>query len=462
MAVGRRCGDPALDGLAGVGGLLAVHQAETGGGAGGGGLDAGDYLYFHDTSGNVGQLVAWATGYGGAQADEWHVDRLVARYEYDPYGRIVGPDTNADGKFDAQDDPGFYAAANPFRWSTKRFDPETGSPQRISPQAGLSDFGMRYYSATLGRWLNRDPIGDFATANLVRHSESRRRRTFSGLGGANVYAYVGNNPTNFTDYLGLASASCRPGEPCHSGLSSGGGGGGDPWSPEPTTVEEGDRRPCPHAGRGRPGDDGTNLYTLPPFDWEKFRAWLDKLRAQMEAAAREERERRQLLIYLHGYEGKWFDQDDLFRLWFEAYKALINSRNARFREMFRQFVDAWAAAYAQALASDPYSFSSTWIHGVAREGWRLVHDDETLAGMSDTRVVVEAGAVSVVLGTTIYVSGRYVIVWVARASRDGMPREPEPYPLGPPDEFRGPDGGSYPLIFPDEPLPPEDDWWRNN
>ncbi|MEW6199427.1 MAG: hypothetical protein AB1601_12290, partial [Planctomycetota bacterium] len=49
-----------LDGLAGVGGLLAVHQAQTGGGAGGGGLDAGDYLYFHDTSGNVGQLVAWA------------------------------------------------------------------------------------------------------------------------------------------------------------------------------------------------------------------------------------------------------------------------------------------------------------------------------------------------------------------------------------------------------------------
>ena len=127
-------GGPALQGLAGVGGLLAVHQAQTGGGAGAldnplsrqgqvGGLDAGDYVYFHDTSGNVGQLVAWATGYGGAQADEWHVDRLVARYEYDPYGRIVGPDTNSDGEFDEQDDPGPYAAANPFRWSTRRFDP---------------------------------------------------------------------------------------------------------------------------------------------------------------------------------------------------------------------------------------------------------------------------------------------------------------------------------------------------
>ncbi|MEW6198698.1 MAG: RHS repeat-associated core domain-containing protein [Planctomycetota bacterium] len=164
---------------------------------------------------------------------------LVARYEYDPYGRIVGPDTNADGKFDAQDDPGFYAAANPFRWSTKRLDPETGSPQRIAPSADLSDFGMRYYSATLGRWLNRDPIGDFATANLVRHSESRRRRTFGGLGGANVYAYVGNNPTNRTDYLGMMWIPCPPGEPCDDEGSSSSG---------PPSQEENDKKPCPGEG----------------------------------------------------------------------------------------------------------------------------------------------------------------------------------------------------------------------
>ena len=131
-----------LDGLAGVGGLLAVHQSQTGGGAAGGGsphpprvrrrrdslwrtslaearatrrggLDAGDYLYFHDTSGNVGQLVAWETGYGGAQADEWHVDRLIAHYECDPYGGATAQS-------------GTYAAANPVRFSTKYWDDETG------------------------------------------------------------------------------------------------------------------------------------------------------------------------------------------------------------------------------------------------------------------------------------------------------------------------------------------------
>ncbi|MEW6198695.1 MAG: RHS repeat-associated core domain-containing protein, partial [Planctomycetota bacterium] len=154
-----------------------------------------------------------------------------------------GPDTNSDGKFDGQDDPGFYAAANPFRWSTKRFDPETGSPQRIAPSADLSDFGLRYYSATLGRWINRDPIGDFATANLVRHSESRRRRTFGGLGGTNVYAYVGNNPTNRTDYLGMMYIPCPPGQPCDDEGSSSSG---------PPSQEENDKKPCPKKPESQP------------------------------------------------------------------------------------------------------------------------------------------------------------------------------------------------------------------
>ncbi len=81
---------------------------------------------------------------------------------------------------------------------------------------GLSDFGMRYYSATLGRWLNRDPIGN--------------------LGGANVYAYVGNNPTNRTDYLGLMYIPCPPGEVCGSSP-----GADDP----PQEKEEDDKKPCP-------------------------------------------------------------------------------------------------------------------------------------------------------------------------------------------------------------------------
>ena len=45
---------------------------------------------------------------------------------------------------------GPYAASNPYRFSTKYHDDETG----------LVYYGYRYYSPNLGRWLSRDPIGE--------------------------------------------------------------------------------------------------------------------------------------------------------------------------------------------------------------------------------------------------------------------------------------------------------------
>jgi RHS repeat-associated protein len=82
---------------------------------------------------------------------------------------------------------GSYAEVNPFRWSTKYFDIETG----------LSDYGHRYYHAGLGRWLNRDPIGEF--------------------GGANLYGYVHNSPATSIDPLGqfdvIDCMNTRCGEP---------------------------------------------------------------------------------------------------------------------------------------------------------------------------------------------------------------------------------------------------------
>lgn len=51
-------------------------------------------------------------------------------------------------------------------------------------EAALSFYGFRYYSPQLGRWLNRDPIGED--------------------GGVPLFAYVRNSPINFTDALGLS------------------------------------------------------------------------------------------------------------------------------------------------------------------------------------------------------------------------------------------------------------------
>jgi RHS repeat-associated protein len=61
----------------------------------------------------------------------------------------------------------------PFRFSTKRYDEDTG----------LSYYGYRFYSASLGRWITRDPLGE--------------------AGGINLYGFVGNNAISGIDPHGL-------------------------------------------------------------------------------------------------------------------------------------------------------------------------------------------------------------------------------------------------------------------
>jgi RHS repeat-associated protein len=62
---------------------------------------------------------------------------------------------------------------NPFRFSTKYQDDETD----------LLYYGYRYYSASMGRWFSRDPIGE--------------------RGGINLYGYCGNDPADNVDTIGL-------------------------------------------------------------------------------------------------------------------------------------------------------------------------------------------------------------------------------------------------------------------
>ena len=84
---------------------------------------------------------------------------LIARYDYDPRGRstallnTIKPDANFTGLY---------------RHARSNLDLAT----------------YRAYDPDLGRWLSRDPIGE--------------------AGGINLYGYVGNNPVNYVDELGLA------------------------------------------------------------------------------------------------------------------------------------------------------------------------------------------------------------------------------------------------------------------
>ena len=122
-------------GAGGVGGLLLVQEA------------GNAYLPVFDGNGNVHGLIKASDG------------SLAAAYEFDAFGNTLR-------------ESGTYAASNPFRFSTKYTDVETGEV----------NYGMRMYSPTLGRFTNRDPIGE--------------------QGGLNLYAFVGNNGVNKWDYLG--------------------------------------------------------------------------------------------------------------------------------------------------------------------------------------------------------------------------------------------------------------------
>ncbi|MBI5771949.1 MAG: RHS repeat-associated core domain-containing protein [Verrucomicrobia bacterium] len=125
----------------GVGALLQIHDYASSG---------KDYFPAYDGNGNVAALFD-ADSSGGP---------CVAAYEYSPYGELLRCE-------------GDYAKTNPYRFSTKTTDDETG----------LVYYGRRYYSPSQGRFLGRDPKEE--------------------KGGRNLYAFTNNNPLNRWDYLGM-------------------------------------------------------------------------------------------------------------------------------------------------------------------------------------------------------------------------------------------------------------------
>ncbi len=165
-----------IHGAGGIGGLLAGEEMS--------GTHQGSYWYFYDGNGNVGQILKY-------EADSPPTISTAARYEYDPYGNVIGPDPDNDG--DWQEHATEYAKANPIRFSTKWFD-----------KSGLGYWGYRYYSPRLGRWMSRDPIEE--------------------EGGISNYFYVLNSPLCNIDFLGLQQQNCCPrdaGQCCRDAKTNG-------------------------------------------------------------------------------------------------------------------------------------------------------------------------------------------------------------------------------------------------
>ncbi|MFN0136460.1 MAG: RHS repeat-associated core domain-containing protein [Phycisphaerae bacterium] len=141
-----------LESAGGIGGLLAVEDTNATTTT----TDDQSLAFLYDANGNVGQVVDWAQTTASAA--------LKAKYEYDVYGNVT-----ASG--------GSYATANPFRFSTKYWDDETG----------LGYWGYRYYEPRMGRWHGRDILQELDSPVL--------------------YCFVSNAPTTHVDSIGLCKFS---------------------------------------------------------------------------------------------------------------------------------------------------------------------------------------------------------------------------------------------------------------
>lgn len=83
------------------------------------------------------------------------------------------------------------AIGNPYVYTGREYEPETG----------LYYYRARYYNATTGRFIQRDPLGNrYDSQNLYES-----------------YAYVSNNPINLIDPIGLSPALL----PCVAGAAAG-------------------------------------------------------------------------------------------------------------------------------------------------------------------------------------------------------------------------------------------------
>ncbi len=85
--------------------------------------------------------------------------RLVERYDYDPYGTTYV--SCRQGQTFVSCETSRYG--NPFLWTAQRYD----------AAVGLYHFLFRTYSPTLGRWMQRDPLGYVDGVSLYQYCGSR-------------------------------------------------------------------------------------------------------------------------------------------------------------------------------------------------------------------------------------------------------------------------------------------------
>jgi RHS repeat-associated protein len=166
-------------GAGGVGGLLMEQDSGT----------AATYFTSYDGNGNLVNMVNAANG------------TIAAEYEYGPFGEPLRA-------------AGTMAESNPFRFSTKYQDQESG----------LLYYGFRYYNPGSGRWISMDPVGDFAFRGLIEDRiGDRKKLSLDEEALMPAYLFARNGPTQNIDMFGLKTCT-----PCKSAtwiISAKGGAG---------------------------------------------------------------------------------------------------------------------------------------------------------------------------------------------------------------------------------------------
>jgi len=132
---------------------------------------AGDYFYHKNHQGSITEITD-------------SNQSIVKQYKYDAYGMK------------------YYESGLPLT------DEFAYTARELHDRTGLYYYRSRFYSPQLGRFISQDPIGL--------------------LGGTNLYAYVGNNPVNLIDPLGLCER-----EP-------------NKWAAMRTAIQIADIIPIPH------------------------------------------------------------------------------------------------------------------------------------------------------------------------------------------------------------------------
>ena len=120
--------------------LLSLHE------------DNKNYLYVADGNKNITQLINLTTG------------TTANNYTYTPFGKLINEVESVE---------------NPFKFSSEYHD-----------ETGLVYYNYRYYNPKDGKWLSRDPLGEFI---------KKGKEYYLNV----LYCYVGNNLINKTDTIGL-------------------------------------------------------------------------------------------------------------------------------------------------------------------------------------------------------------------------------------------------------------------